>query len=249
MDNTIKIFKEISKLPRPSGKEEKVKNYLVNFAKKNNLEYYTDKTHNVIIKKPSNRQNCTSTLILQGHTDMVCEALPEVEHDFLKDPIKFVRKDERLFADGTTLGADRVANAIAAAEFYQLPAAVIDCGTAVTMEVIDKKCRFAGGAIAPGRKLLRKALHTGTAQLPDVPLAEKMPVSIGRNTVDAITFGTDAGIVGTVRQWLTLLRRDYPDLTVILTGGDAGFLASEFPEAIVADEYFTLHGIRLAGGY
>ncbi len=151
--------------------------------------------------------------------------------------------------DGTTLGADRVANAIAAAEFYQLPAAVIDCGTAVTMEVIDKKCRFAGGAIAPGRKLLRKALHTGTAQLPDVPLAENMPVSIGRNTVDAITFGTDAGIVGTVHQWLTLLHRDFPNLTVILTGGDAGFLASEFPEAIVADEFFTLHGIRLAGGY
>lgn len=106
MDNTIKIFKEISKLPRPSGKEEKVKNYLVNFAKKNNLEYYTDKTHNVIIKKPSNRQDCTSTLILQGHTDMVCEKFSKVEFDFDKRGIDIRENDEFLYANGTTLGAD-----------------------------------------------------------------------------------------------------------------------------------------------
>ena len=151
--------------------------------------------------------------------------------------------------DCRTVGADRVANAIAAAEFYRLPAAVIDCGTAVTLEVIDGHCRFVGGAIAPGRKLLRQALHNGTAQLPEIPLSEKMPSAIGRNTVDAISFGVDTGIVGSVRQWLELLRRTYPELTVILTGGDAGFLAPEFPEAVLADEFFTLHGIRLAGGF
>ncbi len=151
--------------------------------------------------------------------------------------------------DRTTLGADRVANAVAAAEFYKLPAAVIDCGTAVTMEVIDEKYRFTGGAIAPGRKLLRKALACGTAQLPEIPLSENIPENIGRNTFEAIHFGVDSGIIGMVREWLSVLREKYPELTVILTGGDGRYFAQSFPEAVLADEFFTLHGIRLAGGY
>lgn len=150
--------------------------------------------------------------------------------------------------DTSTLGADRVANAIAAAEYYPLPAAVIDCGTAITLEVIDGMCRFAGGAIAPGRRLLRQALANGTAQLPEIPLTGNVPCDIGRNTVEAIRFGVDKGVVGTVREWLRILQKKYPGLTVILTGGDAGFLAPEFPDAIVADDKFTLHGIRIAGG-
>ncbi|MBE6357440.1 MAG: type III pantothenate kinase [Lentisphaerae bacterium] len=151
--------------------------------------------------------------------------------------------------DTSTLGADRVANAVAAAEFYPLPAAVIDCGTAVTMEIIDGAFRFAGGAIAPGRRLLRRALANGTAQLPEIPLRDHVEKKIGCNTVDAISFGVDAGIVGTVKEWLRIVNKTYPQLTVILTGGDAGFLAPEFPDAVVADQYFTLHGIRIAGGF
>ncbi|MBQ9792437.1 MAG: beta-Ala-His dipeptidase [Clostridia bacterium] len=105
MDNTIKYFKEISKIPRPSGKEEKIKNYLVNFAKKNNLEYFTDNTHNVIIKKNSNKGS-DKTLILQAHTDMVCEKFSRVQFDFDKQGINLLENDEFLYANGTTLGAD-----------------------------------------------------------------------------------------------------------------------------------------------
>ena len=60
--------------------------------------------------------------------------------------------------DCSTLGADRVANAAALAEFYPLPGAVIDCGTAITLELVDENRRFAGGAIAPGRALMRSSL-------------------------------------------------------------------------------------------
>ena len=151
--------------------------------------------------------------------------------------------------DTSTLGADRVANAIAAAAMYSLPAVVIDCGTALTMEVVDSERRFVGGAIAPGRKLLRQILARGTAQLPEIPLSSVKPEAIGQNTRDAIHFGVDHALIGTVREWLNFLRQKYPDITVILTGGDAGFLSHDFPEAVIADEFFTLHGIRLAGGY
>ena len=172
--------------------------------------------------------------------------LPECGIKFITAADKNLPVDFSL-VDTSTLGADRVANAVAAATLYPLPAVVIDCGTALTMEVIDDRKCFAGGAIAPGRILLRKALATGTAQLPDIPLTPEMPEEIGRNTVGAIRFGVDAGIVGTIRQWLEVVQKKYPDLHLILTGGDAGFLAPQFPDAIVVDEYFTLHGIRIAG--
>jgi type III pantothenate kinase len=180
---------------------------------------------------------------------------PAVREKLSGSGIKFISavdqhsKVDFSLMDCSTLGADRVANAIAAAEFYRLPAAVIDCGTAITLEVIDKEYRFVGGAIAPGRKLLRQALANGTAQLPAIPLKNDIPEFIGRNTVEAIRFGVDTGIIGVVREWLDRVKETYPDLTVILTGGDAGYLASSFPEAVLSDEYFTLHGIRVAAGY
>ena len=173
------------------------------------------------------------------------ELLKESGTEFISASEQHSKVDFSL-VDCSTLGADRVANAVAAAEFYPLPAAVVDCGTALTLEVVDAQCRFAGGAIAPGRKLLRKALASGIAQLPEIPLGQGIPENIGRNTVDAIRFGVDSGIVGVVRQWIAVLKEKYPDLTVILTGGDAEFLHPAFPDAVMADEYFTLHGIRLA---
>jgi type III pantothenate kinase len=114
---------------------------------------------------------------------------PAVREKLSGSGIKFISavdqhsKVDFSLMDCSTLGADRVANAIAAAEFYRLPAAVIDCGTAITLEVIDKEYRFVGGAIAPGRKLLRQALANGTAQLPEIPLKNDIPEFIGRNTV------------------------------------------------------------------
>ena len=106
MNNTLKYFKEISAVPRPSGKEEKIKDYLINFAKEHNLEYFFDNTHNVIIKKPSNRENCDKTLILQAHTDMVCEKNEDTIINFETDPILLDENETHIFAKGTTLGAD-----------------------------------------------------------------------------------------------------------------------------------------------
>lgn len=150
--------------------------------------------------------------------------------------------------DCSTLGADRVANAVAMAEFYDLPGVVIDCGTALTMEIVDEKKRFTGGAIAPGRKLQREVLFSGTAQLPNIPLQDDIPGDPGRNTVEAITFGIDAGAVGIIRQWLDSLQGKMKIKTLIFTGGDAAFFAKAFPHAIVAGDEFTLHGIRIASG-
>ena len=106
--NVFNFFSEISQIPRGSGNEKAIADYLVNFAEKRGLKCVRDKVNNIFITKAASSPEMENSLpiLLQGHTDMVCEALPTVEHDFLKDPIKFVRKGDRLFADGTTLGAD-----------------------------------------------------------------------------------------------------------------------------------------------
>ena len=102
-----KEFEEISKIPRCSKHEEKIREYLLDFAKQYGLKSKTDKTGNVVISKPaSSGMEGKPTVILQSHMDMVCEKNSDVDHDFTKDPIKFKLNGDILTADGTTLGAD-----------------------------------------------------------------------------------------------------------------------------------------------
>ncbi len=103
----FKYFSEISKIPRGSGNEKQISDYLVNEAKRLGLEVIQDETLNVIIKKPatSGYENSPG-VILQGHMDMVCEKNKDTVHDFTKDEIKLRVEDDYLYATGTTLGAD-----------------------------------------------------------------------------------------------------------------------------------------------
>ena len=100
-------FGELSKIPRCSKNEERVSNFLLNFAKERNLEHYQDHENNIIIKKCATKglEN-KKTIILQGHMDMVCEKRKGSSHDFLKDPLSLVENDGWLSAKDTTLGGD-----------------------------------------------------------------------------------------------------------------------------------------------
>ena len=100
-------FEEISKIPRGSGNEKKIAKYIVEFAKKHKLPYYIDEANNVLITKNATqgREN-DITVMLQAHTDMVCEKNVATKHDFEKDPITLIQEGNILRANGTTLGAD-----------------------------------------------------------------------------------------------------------------------------------------------
>lgn len=103
----FKYFSEISKIPRGSGNEEEISEYLVRFAKSHGLEYNKDLANNVIIiKEASPGYEYEPAIMLQGHMDMVCEKEKDSTHDFLKDGIKLLVDGDFLHADGTTLGAD-----------------------------------------------------------------------------------------------------------------------------------------------
>lgn len=103
----FKYFSEISEIPRGSGNEKEISEYLVSFAKAHSLEYTRDEANNVIMIKPATPgYENEPAVILQGHMDMVCEKRKDYTHDFLKDGIKLVVEGDYLCADGTTLGAD-----------------------------------------------------------------------------------------------------------------------------------------------
>ncbi|MDA3821972.1 MAG: aminoacyl-histidine dipeptidase [Bacteroidales bacterium] len=100
-------FEEILEIPRLSKNEEKIIDYLDQFAKKNNLVFKKDTVGNCLITKPATTGfEDRQTVILQSHIDMVGEKLLEVEHDFSIDPIVAFEKDGWITAEGTTLGAD-----------------------------------------------------------------------------------------------------------------------------------------------
>lgn len=103
----IEIFKEISKIPRNSKKEEKIGRYIVGFANSLGLEANIDEMYNVVVKKEATKgYENKKKIIFQAHTDMVCEKTEESLHDFDKDPIEIIENGDTLKAKDTTLGAD-----------------------------------------------------------------------------------------------------------------------------------------------
>lgn len=100
-------FDEITKVPRPTHHLDKMREFLVDWAKRHDIEVHTDKVGNVMMRKPAS-PGCENapTVILQGHQDMVAEKRPDVKHDFLTDPILTVVEGDWVRAEGTTLGAD-----------------------------------------------------------------------------------------------------------------------------------------------
>ena len=127
----MKFFEEISKIPRKSGEEDKVVEYLKKFAIERNLEYYKDNYRNIVIKKEASQGKENSPAIaLQAHTDMICEKSPESNHDFSIDGLELYVDGDFIKAKGTTLGADNgigVAIILAVLDCEKIKAPKLEC--------------------------------------------------------------------------------------------------------------------------
>ena len=145
-------FEEISSIPRGTGNEQEISNFLVKFAKDLNLEVFQDDHLNVIIRKSSTNGN-NETVILQGHMDMVTEKNADKKHNFLSDGIELKIKDEYIYADGTTLGAD---NGIAVA--YAMAILASESISHPNLEVLITSGEEVG---LSGANLLEKGLLKG----------------------------------------------------------------------------------------
>ncbi len=144
------------------------------------------------------------------------------------------------------LGADRFANLVALSELSELPAAIIDCGTALTVEAINKDKQFIGGIISPGRSLQRKTLHSYTAQLPYIEVKSGQTFkTFGYTTEDSIIIGTDLGVIGATKEFLNLTMKELKvdKLNIYVTGGDSELLIKHIPEIKPVSVDFTLYGV------
>lgn len=148
------------------------------------------------------------------------------------------------------VGADRIANAVAAAALYGArgPCVVVDVGTATTYDVVSGKGQYVGGVIAPGIEISLDALHTRAAQLRKVELVRPRTV-VARNTVEAMqsgaVFGAAAQIDGIVGRILTEQGWHAEDVTVVATGALAPVVIGDCPAIDKHEPWLTLHGLRL----
>ena len=144
------------------------------------------------------------------------------------------------------VGADRLANAVAAYDRVHGTCVIVDFGTAITYDVVSAAGEYLGGIITPGAEISIDALYERAAKLPKVELARPRSL-IGKSTVDAIRSGIVYGFAGQVEGIVRRLRAELgPSTRVIATGGLAGVLVPFTRETIdEVDDLLTLTGLRL----
>ncbi|MDA1005021.1 MAG: type III pantothenate kinase [Verrucomicrobia bacterium] len=141
------------------------------------------------------------------------------------------------------IGADRLANAVAAHARFGAPSVVIDFGTAVTFDVIGAPGAYLGGVIAPGLATMTDILAQRTALLPQIDLQEPEG-AIGKSTIHAMQVGAVLGYRGMIREILKGIRQELPaDPTVVATGGDATLIARGLPEITHLEPDLTMEGV------
>jgi type III pantothenate kinase len=145
-----------------------------------------------------------------------------------------------------SIGPDRLANAVAARHRFGAPVVVLDFGTAVTLDVVNRAGNYAGGIIAPGLAAMTDYLHEKTALLPRIEIRE-IKTSIGKSTEEAMLIGAVHGYRGLVRELIAELKRELKTkrLPVVATGGYARLMAVKLPEISAVEPNLTLEGLRL----
>ena len=201
------FFEEVSAIPRGSGNEKGISDFLVAFAKERGLDVYQDEVYNVIIRKPASAgAENAPTVMLQGHIDMVCDKLGSVEHDFTTDGIDLVVKDGVLTANGTTLGADNgiaVALMLTVLNDDSIAHPALECVFTtdeetglVGAETLDKSQISARSTSIPRKRALPPSAAPAASSLPTPApsCASTRPVAPSRSTSPACWAATPAAI-------------------------------------------------------
>jgi type III pantothenate kinase len=151
-----------------------------------------------------------------------------------------------LYDDPRQVGADRLANAVAARQLYGYPSIIIDLGTATTYDIIDRNGDYAGGLISPGVWTSASNLFKRAARLFPVKL-EKPDKVIGTDTADSIKSGIYYGFIGQMDYLVKRIKMEMgsPDLRVIATGGYAEIFAADSETIQKIDPALTLKGLQI----
>lgn len=148
------------------------------------------------------------------------------------------------YATPATLGVDRIAGVCGAQHLFpKTNTLVIDTGTCITYDLLDKEGNFLGGGISPGLMMRFQAVHNFTARLPLVAIADDPPL-IGNSTETCIQSGVINGVVEELRGIIRLYQQKFEGLTVILSGGDARFFENKLKGSIFAVPELVLSGLN-----
>ncbi len=148
------------------------------------------------------------------------------------------------YATPETLGADRLAGVCGAKLLFpHEPCLVIDSGTCITYDIVDADGKYLGGAIAPGLRMRLKAMHEFTSRLPLAEVKEQIPL-IGNSTLTCLQSGALNGMQAEIEGMIGRYQQRYPDLKVILCGGDIHFFENNLKGAIFAVRNLVLSGLN-----
>ena len=154
-----------------------------------------------------------------------------------------------LYATPETLGIDRMVLAAGATLIYpNQNKLIIDAGTCITYDFVNAENQYLGGAISPGIKIRYKSLNNYTSKLPLLTLSEDFEI-IGNSTKSAIHSGVINGVIFEIEGFISQYSLKNQDLTIILTGGDAEFLAKRLKSTIFANSNFLLESLNLLSLY
>ncbi len=172
------------------------------------------------------------TRLLRSRIATVLEFLPQTPVPIKND-----------YLTPQTLGRDRLAAAVgAAALFPGRNVLIIDFGTAVTIDVVSSDATYRGGCISPGLRCRFRALHDYTAKLPLCEATDNRAL-VGRTTREAIELGVMNSMTFEIEGYITQMKRDFEDLCIIFTGGDAKNFAKRIKNTIFAKYNLVVYGL------
>ncbi|MDR1906162.1 MAG: type III pantothenate kinase [Clostridiales bacterium] len=150
-----------------------------------------------------------------------------------------------LYTNPEELGADRVANAVAAYKKYNAACIIVDCGTATTFSAISKNAEFLGGAIAPGIKASADALTDVASKLPKIELIKPKNI-IGKSTISNMQSGIINGFTGMINYILTRMKKEpgLEEAKIIATGGLSELITFDESFKVIKDRALALHGLN-----
>ncbi|MGZ4033969.1 MAG: type III pantothenate kinase [Bacteroidia bacterium] len=157
---------------------------------------------------------------------------------------------KNLYGSAHTLGSDRLAGAIGGNLLHpDKNVLVIDAGTCIKYNFVNSRNEYIGGAISPGLQMRFKAMHTFTSRLPLLEVDENYQKLIGTNSTESMMSGAEIGAVAEVEGFITLYKEQYPDINVLITGGDVNFFAKRLKNSIFADQFLILKGLNAILNY
>ncbi|CAN5382780.1 type III pantothenate kinase [soil metagenome] len=152
---------------------------------------------------------------------------------------------KNLYKSAHTLGSDRLAGAVGGNFLYpNKNVLVIDAGTCIKYNFVNQNNEYLGGGISPGLQMRFKAVHTFTSRLPLLEVEENFDTLIGTNSNESIISGVQNGAVAEVEGFIAQYKQQYPDINVVLTGGDVKFFEKRVKNSIFADQNLILKGLN-----